>query len=121
MVTPTSVDWDRAADIVRQREEDDEDADVRPRQRRQRDDEDEAGADSDSGGDEAEGGGEATRSADEQMAAKLVRYALSCEYSRVPIRRDGIKERGKMASWGSSMEIYLLTGWDSPWEPRPVV
>lgn len=37
--------------------------------------------------------------ADEQLAKKLVRYALSCEFSRRPIRRDGrdgIKERGKL-------------------------
>ncbi|KAF5138317.1 hypothetical protein E5D57_002103 [Metarhizium anisopliae] len=39
--------------------------------------------------------GEAGSSADDQLAKKLVRYALSCEYSRTPIRRDGIKERGK--------------------------
>ncbi|KAL7920069.1 MAGE family domain-containing protein [Trichoderma austrokoningii] len=28
-----------------------------------------------------------------QLARKLVRYAIACEYSRTPIRRDGIKER----------------------------
>ncbi|KAK0628171.1 MAGE family-domain-containing protein [Bombardia bombarda] len=28
-----------------------------------------------------------------QLIKKLVRYALSCEYSRTPIRRDGIKEK----------------------------
>lgn len=32
--------------------------------------------------------------ADDLMAKKLIRYAISCEYSRTPIRRDGIKERG---------------------------
>lgn len=36
----------------------------------------------------------ASSSVDDQMAKKLVRYAISCEYSRTPIRRDGIKERG---------------------------
>ncbi|UKZ84569.1 uncharacterized protein TrAFT101_000475 [Trichoderma asperellum] len=30
---------------------------------------------------------------DEQLAKKLIRYAIACEYSRTPIRRDGIKER----------------------------
>lgn len=34
------------------------------------------------------------QNADDLLAKKLVRYALSCEYSRTPIRRDGIKERG---------------------------
>lgn len=28
-----------------------------------------------------------------RLASKLVRYALACEYSRMPIRRDGIKEK----------------------------
>lgn len=28
-----------------------------------------------------------------RLASKLVRYALACEYPRVPIRRDGIKEK----------------------------
>lgn len=36
----------------------------------------------------------ASSTADDQMAKKLVRYAISCEYSRTPIKRDGIKERG---------------------------
>ncbi|KAM0513812.1 hypothetical protein ACHAPE_007412 [Trichoderma viride] len=35
----------------------------------------------------------ATSRADEQLAKKLLRYAIACEYSRTPIRRDGIKER----------------------------
>jgi hypothetical protein len=29
-----------------------------------------------------------------QLIKNLVRYALACEYSRTPIRRDGIKEKG---------------------------
>jgi hypothetical protein len=39
-------------------------------------------------------------SADDQLAKKLVRYALSCEYSRTAIRRDGIKERGTIEAQG---------------------
>lgn len=30
----------------------------------------------------------------EELVKKLVRYALACEYSRMPIRRDGIREKG---------------------------
>ncbi|KAI1434133.1 MAGE protein [Xylaria sp. CBS 124048] len=30
---------------------------------------------------------------DDQLVKKLVRYALACEYARIPIKRDGIKER----------------------------
>lgn len=39
----------------------------------------------------------ATSRVDEQLAKKLIRYAIACEYSRTPIRRDGIKERVKDA------------------------
>lgn len=52
--------------------------------------------------------GEAGSSADDQLAKKLVRYALSCEYSRTPIRRDGIKERGKKTCISREMR-YILT------------
>ncbi|KAG5922232.1 hypothetical protein E4U42_005544 [Claviceps africana] len=52
--------------------------------------EQEVGYDSDDGLDEE---GRVERRADEQLAKKLARYALSCEFSRTPIRRDGIKER----------------------------
>ncbi|OAA75217.1 MAGE protein [Akanthomyces lecanii RCEF 1005] len=44
-------------------------------------------------GDEGSESEDPNRAADEQLAKKLVRYTLSCEYSRTPIRRDGIKER----------------------------
>lgn len=33
-------------------------------------------------------------SPDAQLVKKLVRYALACDFSRTPIRRDGIKEKG---------------------------
>lgn len=29
-----------------------------------------------------------------QLVTKLVRYALACEYSRTPIRRDALREKG---------------------------
>jgi melanoma-associated antigen len=38
------------------------------------------------------GGGE--RDPTSELIKKMVRYALACEYSRTPIRRDGIKEKG---------------------------
>ncbi|KAI1212838.1 MAGE-domain-containing protein [Annulohypoxylon truncatum] len=31
--------------------------------------------------------------AEDQLVKKLVRYALACEYARVPIRRDGIRDK----------------------------
>jgi melanoma-associated antigen len=30
----------------------------------------------------------------DQLVKKLVRYALACEYSRQPIRREGIRDKG---------------------------
>lgn len=39
--------------------------------------------------------GEADATPEDQLAKKLVRYVLACEFSRTPIRREGIKERGK--------------------------
>jgi hypothetical protein len=32
----------------------------------------------------------------DQLVKKLVRYALACEYARLPIRRDGIKDKGDL-------------------------
>ncbi|KAJ4140337.1 hypothetical protein NW768_001696 [Fusarium equiseti] len=71
-------------------EESEEDA--RPRQRNRADSEDEQN-DHDPSDAEMDGDRTQVQSADEQLAKKLVRYAISCEFSRTAIRRDGIKER----------------------------
>ncbi|KAK3393125.1 MAGE family-domain-containing protein [Podospora didyma] len=70
-----------------------------PRERRREDEEmeqrpvsPEEAPDSD-GDDRMEGIDSAESSESSQMIKKLVRYALACEYSRTPIRRDGIKEK----------------------------
>lgn len=42
------------------------------------------------------------------MIKSLVRYALACEFSRTPIRREGIREKGTIPSH-SSDENRLLT------------
>lgn len=34
----------------------------------------------------------------DQLVKKMIRYALACEYSRTPIRRDGIKEKGALGT-----------------------
>ncbi|KAM7205619.1 MAGE family domain containing protein [Rhypophila sp. PSN 637] len=47
--------------------------------------------DDDEDGDERMGDG--SRDETSQLIKKLVRYALACEFSRTPIRRDGIKEK----------------------------
>ncbi|KAH6888152.1 MAGE family-domain-containing protein [Thelonectria olida] len=78
----------------RRRPVDDEESeeDVRPRQRRHHADSDgemENGVSEDEMDEDEHPGA----SADDQMAKKLVRYAISCEFSRTAIRRDGIKER----------------------------
>lgn len=43
-------------------------------------------------GEEMEVEGDADK---DQLIKKLVRYALACEYSRIPIKRDGIREKGR--------------------------
>ncbi|KAH7037637.1 MAGE family-domain-containing protein [Microdochium trichocladiopsis] len=50
----------------------------------------------DDSGDDADvpmDGSFADDTADDQLVKKLVRYALACEYARLPIRRDGIREK----------------------------
>ena len=37
---------------------------------------------------------------EDQLAKKLVRYALSCEFSRTPIRRQAVREKGEVISAG---------------------
>ena len=34
---------------------------------------------------------------EQQLVAKLVRYALACEYARIPIKRDGIRDKGNIS------------------------
>lgn len=41
----------------------------------------------------------------EQLVKKLVRYALACEYSRQPIRREGIRDKGRFGP-AKSRRIY---------------
>lgn len=71
----------------------DEDEEERPKQRQRlanpdSEDEDEEGL----GEDEAQQ--DAAESPEGQLVKKLVRYAMACDFSRTPIRRDGIKEKG---------------------------
>ncbi|KAK6224960.1 MAGE family protein [Colletotrichum tabaci] len=74
------------ADIDQVEDEDSEEESRHPRQRRSRE---ESHDDNESENDAVD----AAVSAEDQLAKKLVRYALACEFSRTPIRRDGIKER----------------------------
>ncbi|KAJ0165438.1 hypothetical protein CTA2_11259 [Colletotrichum tanaceti] len=67
-------------------DEDSEEESRHPRQRRSREESHENNASENEAVD-------AAVSAEDQLAKKLVRYALACEFSRTPIRRDGIKER----------------------------
>ncbi|KAF5606015.1 non-structural maintenance of chromosome element 3 [Fusarium pseudocircinatum] len=65
--------------------------DVRPRQRNRADSGDEN--EQEASDVEMDGDQHHAQSADDQLVKKLVRYVISCEYSRTAIRRDGIKER----------------------------
>ncbi|KYK59870.1 MAGE protein [Drechmeria coniospora] len=85
-------------------EESEEDAPPRQRQNRGHSD-DEPDYDS---GDGVDVDGDRNHNADNQLAKKLVRYALSCEYSRTAIRRDGIKERVLLNQGRSFKRIFAL-------------
>ncbi|KAM4064940.1 MAGE family protein [Hirsutella rhossiliensis] len=85
-------------------DDDESDQDARPRQRPNRNGSgDEAGDESGDGMD-----GNPNQDADRQLAKKLVRYAISCEYSRTPIRRDGIKERVLGNQGRSFKRVFVL-------------
>ncbi|KAM0469660.1 hypothetical protein ACHAP7_009891 [Fusarium lateritium] len=73
-------------------EDEESEEDARPRQRNRVDSEDDENEQEPSDA-EMDGDSHHMQSADEQLAKKLVRYAISCEFSRTVIRRDGIKER----------------------------
>ncbi|KAH7304991.1 MAGE family-domain-containing protein [Stachybotrys elegans] len=78
----------RRRDVV---EDDDMEEEQRPRQRQNRDEtEDDASMGSD---EDTTMGGLSGNGEDDQLAKKLVRYAISCEYARTPIKRDGIREK----------------------------
>ncbi|KAI0521154.1 MAGE protein [Xylaria bambusicola] len=74
-------------------EEDDNSHNRRPTKRVQ---------ESDNGSDDSENDGDqdidmdraaGDNSSDDQLVKKLVRYALACEYARIPIKRDGIRDK----------------------------
>jgi melanoma-associated antigen len=76
----------------RRRVDDDSEDEVEARRRQSKrrqesDDDDDVDQDETMDIDTAGSGDEA------QMIKKLVRYALACEYARMPIRRDGIREK----------------------------
>ncbi|WDK17833.1 MAGE family protein [Colletotrichum graminicola] len=73
----------------RRRQVEDEDSEEETRHPRQRRSREASNEDDESENDAVD----AAVSAEDQLAKKLVRYALACEFSRTPIRRDGIKER----------------------------
>lgn len=81
------------ADNPKKVAEDDDDDDDESEPRR-RNDEPESPEDEESEGDEPMDDVQRDASTEDQLVKKLVRYALACEYSRIPIRRDGIKDKG---------------------------
>lgn len=85
-------------DIPEAQSEDEEEAPRNTQKRRQAppssDDEEEPKAAEEAAGDEMEVDGGGTENESEQLVKKLVRYVLACEYSRLPIRREGIRDKG---------------------------
>ncbi|KAF4458753.1 Non-structural maintenance of chromosome element 3 [Fusarium albosuccineum] len=74
-------------------EDEESEEDARPRQRPNLNDSDSDAPDQGNSENEMDEDRPRAQSADQQLAKKLIRYAISCEYSRTVIRRDGIKER----------------------------
>ena len=71
---------------------DEDDDEPRRRQTRRNDSDDDAEESAhDEEGDMSMAG--ADGSDEQQLVKKLVRYALACEYARLPIKRDGIREK----------------------------
>ncbi|KAL6881868.1 MAGE domain-containing protein [Trichoderma longibrachiatum] len=88
--------------------DEDEDMEENPRPRqRQHIEASDAEQDDEASDDDAETNSAST-SVDDQMAKKLVRYAISCEYSRTAIRRDGIKERVLGKQGRSFRRVFAL-------------
>jgi hypothetical protein len=75
-------------------DDDDAEEEERPHQRPNNNSSDDESGEGSAEENSMEVDGAVGSSADDQLAKKLVRYALSCEYSRTAIRREGIKERG---------------------------
>ena len=86
----------KAAEEEDEEEEEDEDQEMELHRRNDpraysegdEDEEPEANDPNDDGGEDSANG---------QLVKKLVRYALACEFSRTPIRRDGIKDKGLLS------------------------
>lgn len=81
--------------------EEDDDDDDRPAQRQRM-----AGDGDSDGASEQGSGNEGDGSIETQLIKKLVRYALACEYSRAPIRRDGIRDKVLGAHGRSFRRIF---------------
>ncbi|KAL6410299.1 Non-structural maintenance of chromosome element 3 [Ilyonectria robusta] len=96
-------------------EDDESEEDARPPQRRHRVDSD-AEPEEEASDDDTDMDAHPGQSADDQLAKKLIRYAISCEYSRTVIRRDGIKERGERKQ-DSATEVPSNTS-RSSWKSR---
>ncbi|KAF7544923.1 hypothetical protein G7Z17_g9578 [Cylindrodendrum hubeiense] len=90
-------------------EDEESEEDARPRQRRNQGDSDaEPEEEEEASEDEMDVDARPGQSADDQLAKKLVRYAISCEYSRTVIRRDGIRERVLGNQGRSFKRIFAL-------------
>jgi hypothetical protein len=72
-------------------EDEDEEEPPRRHSRRQNDSDESEESEQDQNGDVDMGGSAAVD--EDQIVKKLVRYALACEYARIPIKRDGIREK----------------------------
>ncbi|KAJ3502600.1 hypothetical protein NM208_g16693 [Fusarium decemcellulare] len=76
-------------------EDEESEEDARPRQRPNLNDSDSDEPDQGNSENEMDEDRPRAQSADQQLAKKLIRYAISCEYSRTVIRRDVLGNQGR--------------------------
>lgn len=95
---------------------DDDEEEQRPRQRQRREEPDSDEEDDDINEDRDD----VVESPDGQLIKKLVRYAMACDFSRTPIRRDGIKEKGVLIRPQEMQALAKLTLDDSAWRPKSI-
>lgn len=75
------------------------------------------------GDDDEQMGGVGQRDEISQLVKNLVRYALACEYSRTPIRREGIRDKGNDLPTGTDRLVReaIADHSCSAWLPRAIV
>jgi hypothetical protein len=89
----------------------DDDSDLEETEQQGRGASDESDEDGEEPGDEMDTGGRLNfgSGVEEQLVKKLIWYSFACEFSRTPIRREGIRDKGMFsAGLGGTLLLYFL-------------